>query len=255
MHTHTTPLSKNGQKLIRALARKKKRREHGLFLAEGVRLVNELAACPERIEFLYARPESLDLVHDALRDQTTYVLEEEAPDLFSTENPQGLGAVVRMAETIEPGYLQELRKPSLLLDGLSDPGNVGTILRAADWFGLGAVLFAKDSVDPYNPKVVRASMGAIFRLPMMEGLTPDMVQGLGRPVYALDAGGELQLGKDELPENGIFIVGNEAHGVSDAWRKVSHVLSIPGAGRGESLNAAMAATVLCWELSRLDQGS
>lgn len=231
------------------------RREHGLFLAEGQRLVNELAVCPERIEFLYARPESLELVHDALRKQTIYLLEEDAADLFSTENPQGLGAVVRMAEYSEYTRLLDLQKPFLVLDGLSDPGNAGTILRAADWFGIGAVLFTKDSVDPYNPKVVRASMGAIFRLPIVENITPEDIVASGRPVYALDAGGTLQLGRDQLAGNGMYIVGNEAHGVSDIWRENSHTLSIPGAGNGESLNAAMATTVLCWELSRLNQSS
>lgn len=233
--------------------------EHSLFLAEGLRLVNELASYPEQVEFLYALPESLPTIHQTLQERSVYLLEENDADLFATENPQGVGAVVRMREPVSVEHCAAMQKPVLFLDALADPGNAGTILRAADWFGVGAVLFGQGSVDPYNPKVVRATMGATFRLPFREGVSPKDVLSLNRPIYALDAAGETLsgngtlLGERVLPKNGLYVVGNEAHGVSDVWHEHGTLIGIPGSGKGESLNAAMAATVLCWELSRLDQ--
>ena len=234
------------------------RREHGLFLAEGLRLVNELASYPEQVELLYALPEVLPSVHEILQEGDIYLLEKDPTDLFTTENPQGVGAVVRMREPLSIQTLANVENPVLFLDALADPGNAGTILRAADWFGIGAVVFGEGSVDPYNPKVVRASMGAVFRLPLCEGITAQDILSLNRPVYALDGAGEVLSGngmisgKTLLPKNGIYVVGNEAHGVSELWRQHGTLLAIPRAGNGESLNAAMAATVLCWELSRLN---
>ncbi len=235
------------------------RREHGLFLAEGLRLVNELASYPEQVEFVYALPESLPSIHETLQEGSVYLLENNDASLFATENPQGVGAVVRMREPLSVQSCAAMQKPILFLDALADPGNVGTIMRAADWFGIGAVLFGEGSVDPYNPKAVRASMGAAFRLPLRECLSSRDVLSLNRPVYALDAAGEslsgngMLSGNRVLPKNGVYVVGNEAHGVSDVWHEHGTLIGIPGSGNGESLNAAMAATVLCWELSRLDQ--
>lgn len=247
------PLTKARRKLIRALARKKMRGEHRLFLAEGVRLLDELAPIRDRVEFLYGTAEGLARIGDGLRACPAFVMEETDAELFTTEHPQGIGAVVRMEA--EPAWegIAALEKPVLFLDGIADPGNAGTILRAAEWFGVGAVLFGNGSVDPYNPKTVRASMGACFRVPVRGNVAPGDILRLERPVYALDKGGELRLGTDRPERRGVFVVGNEAHGLSGFWQGKAQRLAIPGSGAGESLNAAMAATILCWELSRPDQ--
>lgn len=247
------PLTKARRKLIRALARKKMRGEHRLFLAEGVRLLDELASIRDRVEFLYGTADGLAGVAGDLRERPAFVVGEEDAGLFLTEHPQGIGAVVRMAAEPTWEEIAALEKPVLLLDGIADPGNAGTILRAAEWFGVGAVLFGNGSVDPYNPKTVRASMGACFRVPVRGNVGAGDILKLERPVYALDKGGALRLGTDRPERRGVFVVGNEAHGLSGFWQGKAQLLAIPGSGSGESLNAAMAAVILCWELSRADQ--
>lgn len=229
------------------------RAEHRLFLVEGTRLVNELASVPDRVEFLYGTQEGLAAIDRTLLSREACLVDAESADLFTTEHPQGVGAVVRMAEERSWEEIASLDAPVLYLDGIADPGNAGTILRAADWFGIGAVLFGGGSVDPHNPKTVRASMGAILRVPVRSGVAPGDILSMNRPVFALDKGGELQLGRDPIDRRAVYVVGNEAHGVSGFWTGKAERLSIPGAGAGESLNAAMAATIICWELSRLGQ--
>jgi TrmH family RNA methyltransferase len=148
--------------------------------------------------------------------------------------------------------LATVTKPLLLLDSLADPGNVGTIIRTAEWFGLGGVLLGPGSVDLYNPKTVRATMGAIFRLPVLEEVHPQMVLQLGLPLIALDASAGEFLGEVPLPRNGIYSVGSEAHGVSPELLRESRPIAIRGGGRVESLNAAIATAILCYELSRIE---
>lgn len=245
------PLSKARHKLIRSLSRKKMRRTHGAFLAEGLRLVNDLAATPERVIAIYAEHDAVERLDRRLHGCEILVVDPGTDDLFSTEHPQGVGAIVSFGADHTPAELAKSAGPLLYLDGLSDPGNAGTILRAADWFGISGVMFGPESVDPFNPKAVRASMGGIIRLPVCSDVPPVSVVEMGRPIYALDMDGDAVLGQEALPVEGIFVIGNEAWGLSGFWREHSTTLSIPGSGTGESLNAAMAATLLCWELSRL----
>lgn len=205
------------------------------------------------VEFLYVTPEMAERIPSELDSCKVYLIDPGEKGLFTTEHPQGVGAVLRMPEMIEPDRLNDYTTPVLLLDGISDPGNAGTILRGADWFGIDVLLFGEGSVDPWNPKTVRASMGGIFRVKIAEGIGVDDLRELGRPIYLLDIDGELTLGTAPLDPKGIYVIGNEAHGLSAEWKSVGRTLSIPGRGGGESLNAAMAATILCWELLRPDQ--
>ncbi|MGE3802830.1 MAG: TrmH family RNA methyltransferase [Candidatus Kapaibacterium sp.] len=258
--TSPLPISDSRRTLLRALSRRKKRRERGLFLAEGVRLLSELVSVPELIEFLYVHPEMVEQIPTELASCTTYLIGSEESDLFSTEHPQGVGAVVRMPQSPSLNDLQTLRIPLLFLDGVSDPGNAGTIIRGADWFGIDWVLFGKGSVDPWNPKTVRASMGGSFRVTIVEGVSVAELLSLNRQVYLLSADGESVLGETSPDPTGIYVIGSEAHGISPEWEESGlservERLSIPRVGSGESLNAAMAATILCWELSRVDERS
>ena len=248
-------LSHSKRSLVRSLSRRKKRKEHALFLAEGARLLGDLSNVPGRIEFIYTDVKGLSLIPNTLTDCPIFFVDEKNTSLFVTENPQGIGAVVRMKEAVEVSDLLKLDSPILYLDQLADPGNVGTILRTADWFGIEAVFFGKGSVDPWNPKVVRASMGAIFRLNIVENLVPDDIVALQRSCYLLDTDASASLGKAELDRHGLYVVGNEAHGLSEGWKGKGKGLSIPGKGQGDSLNAAMATTILCWELSRLNKSA
>lgn len=248
-------LSQAQRSLIRSLSRRKKRKEHRLFLAEGARLLSDLSHRPELVEFLYAEKDGLLLLPEALSGCPVFLIEGHDASLFATEHSQGLGAVVRMNKPLELSDIEGTDSPILYLDRLADPGNAGTILRTADWFGIESVLFGKGSVDPWNPKVVRASMGAIFRLKIVEDLVPDDTFDLQRPCYLLEANATASLGITSLHRDGLYVVGSEAHGLSEEWQGKGEGLSILGGGNGDSLNAAMATTILCWELSRLNKGS
>jgi TrmH family RNA methyltransferase len=146
--------------------------------------------------------------------------------------------------------LVEAGGPILFLDRIADPGNAGTIIRTAEWFGLAGVALSTGSVDLYNPKLVRATMGAIFRLPIVESVDPADLRLPGLPIVALDADADEYLGTVELPRHAVYVVGSEAHGLDVRIRSTSRMLAIGGRGDGESLNAAVAAAVLCYELSR-----
>ncbi len=243
----TPPLSGEKQKLVRALRRGKERQRHALYLCEGLRLVTELVHHPQGVRFIYGIPSAIAILPELPSDIPLYALTDESDTLFLTENSQGIGAVVERRGIDNAEEFHALPGPLLVLDRIADPGNAGTIMRSADWFGLDGVGFLSGSVDPWNPKSVRASMGALLRLKPALSLSHEIFS-MGRPVIALEADGDLALGACELPPDGLYVVGSEAHGIDPAIVPfLQGSLRIPGA-RGESLNAAMAATLLCYEL-------
>ncbi|MDB5034844.1 MAG: rRNA methylase [Chlorobi bacterium] len=242
-------LSLSRAKLIRSLHRGKGRARERAYLAEGKRLLEELSQSPARVRFLFGTEEESGWLARHFPGASISVAEEPGA-LFATEQAQGVGAIVDMPDAVMLDDLAGRGGPILFLDGLADPGNVGTILRTAEWFGLGGVLFGRGSIDPFNPKVVRSSMGAIFRLPVVEEITPHDIITLGLPLFALDAHGARVLGRELLPRRGVYIIGGEAHGVSPDLLERAEPIAIMGSGRGESLNAAIATAILLYELHR-----
>jgi TrmH family RNA methyltransferase len=242
-------------KLVRALHRKKERQAERAFLAEGERLLDELARHAAQIRFLFGVDERLPWLAERFPDAPIYRIGPRAEDLFATDSPQGIGAVVTVPEAPTLDDLLAEPGPVLFLDALADPGNVGTIIRTAVWFGLDRIALGRGCVDAYNPKVVRGTMGGIFTARIAEQVTYDEVIDAGRTVVALDGGGPERLGEIVLPRDAIFAIGSEAHGVAAELAAASRLVRIPGAGEVESLNAAIAAGILCYELSRLDERS
>jgi len=176
--------------------------------------------------------------------------------LSATENSQGVMALVKLPEwNLE--QLLSSRPLVVILDGLQDPGNAGSIVRAAEAFGATGVVFLKGAVSPHNPKTLRASAGSLFRLPFVESTEPSFVRAILRehdvqlyaavPARADEA--SLTLDSVDLRRGCALIVGNEARGVSDAWRAVARDVSIPTT-RVESLNAGVAAGILLYEARR-----
>lgn len=245
------PLSKARAKIIRALHRRKGRSDEGAFIAEGERLLSEISEKAERVRWFFATGDRIGWLEERFPDAEILLIDEEMAGLFATENTQGVGAVIDMLPQPAIAELADVGKPLLMLDGVADPGNVGTILRTAEWFGIGGVLLGTGSVDLYNPKVVRATMGAIFRLPVVDGVNVQSVQSLDLSLLALDASATEFLGNTYLPQRAVYIIGSEAHGVTAELLAISRRVAIRGAGYVESLNAASAAAVLCYELSRI----
>ncbi len=248
------PLSKARQKFVRSLHRGKGRRQAGAYLVEGMRAVSEMAHAPGAPLFVFGTADRLEALGDTFAGVERFVV-EAGEDLFATEHAQGIGCVVEMPP---PAVLEQAAHgawPLLYLDRIADPGNLGTILRTANWFGVRAMLLGPGCADPYSPKAVRATMGALPRLTLVPDVQVDQLVRFASdtavPIIALDAGGYEQLGIAELGPRAVYAVGSEAHGLHPHLRAAARLLAIAGGGEGESLNAAAAASILLYEIARL----
>jgi RNA methyltransferase, TrmH family len=241
---------------ISRLQQKDARLETGLFLLEGPQGLKELVKRSENAREVFATPEAMDRYPHELQAlenagvHVTEVSERVLDALADTKTPQGLVAVVEQLDV----DLEELlySKPNFLciLDQARDPGNAGTVIRAADAAGCDGVILSKDSVDLYNPKVVRSTAGSIFHLPVtlsqnIAELIPSL-QAAGFQVFAASGNGESisELPQTVLAKPTAWIFGNEAHGVSpEALALVDKTVALPIFGQAESLNLATAASV------------
>ena len=232
------------QRLRRLAGRRSSRDDEGAFIVEGAVLVAEAVAAGWEVEGQYLAPgaEPIDGA-GAVHYLAPGVMEKVA----TTETPQPIIAVVarRFASS------DVLTKASFVVvaDGISDPGNLGTMLRSAEAAGADAFVLTPGSVDPTNPKVVRSSAGSIFRLPIIEKISLGEVGRAG----IIRLGTSSHSGHDyttvDCTRRVAVVLGNEAHGLSDT-SEVDEWVSIPHVGQAESLNVAMAATVLCFEVAR-----
>lgn len=245
------PLVKRCRKLQ---ASAKDRREEGLFLAEGVRLCREVFSCGLLVEAVLATSDAL-AENPFLREkgEVLEISRSVSAAISDTKSPQGVFCLCAIPPeipvSIQPGGRY------LLLDRLQDPGNLGTILRGAEAFGITALILGKGCPDRFSPKVLRSTMGSVFRQPVFEvddlsGAVLEL-RGAGMPVWAAmpDPAARPIL---ELPEEGGMgvVIGNEGNGVSlDVAGVCTGAVYIPMASRLNSLNAAAAATVIMWELS------
>jgi len=235
------PLIKHIRKLCADAAY---RREVGLYVADGWKLLDDALRSGVVPETLVAAEKA---VLPALPAETQIITVPDAlmDSLSLTDTPQG----VLFACKIPPAVSEPERGRWLLLDRIQDPGNVGSILRTAEAFGLDGVLLTNGCADPFGPKAVRAAMGATFRLPI--GSSPIIRCGSQPPPLPLvitDMGGEPV---SEFPRDCIVVLGNEGAGVSAELREMaSRTISIPMKGKAESLGVAAVGAILCWEMSK-----
>ena len=248
-------ISKNQLKYIRQLEQKKYRRREGVFVAEGTKVVGDLL---QRY-----RPEAVFATADwqapaGITPQL--VTDDELRRISFLQHPQQVLALFPLPVNSKPSTVNS--KPStvnsdlsLALDGVQDPGNLGTIIRIADWFGISTIICSEDTVDAWNPKVVQATMGSIARVNIIYLNLPDFLDTLPAdfPVYGTFLDGE-NIYTQELTHEGLIIMGNEGNGISDAVRaKVNRRLLIPDFHQGEtadSLNVAIATAITCSEFRR-----
>ena len=250
-------LSKNKQKLIASLAHKKYRDESGLFVAEGTKLVLDLLEGGLHCHLLAATPEWLAAHPAPPADEVAEATEEELRRASSQKTPQGVLAVLRKpADTPDPDT--PARDLCLALDDVQDPGNLGTIVRVADWFGLRDVFCSRHSADVYGAKTVQATMGALARVRVHYVDLPALLarcREAGLPVYGTFMDGDSLYAAGGLEARGVIVMGNEGNGISpEVGRLVSHRLLIPsyppGAPTCESLNVGVAAAIVCAEFRR-----
>ncbi|MGI6262594.1 MAG: TrmH family RNA methyltransferase [Succiniclasticum sp.] len=250
-------------KAAACLKTKKHRAEAGAFLAEGLRSVREAIAYGQ-VRSLFVTDTEADRLGEWLdkalsQGASLYRVDDKVmAKLSDTKTPQGVVAVVSLPspslETLAPGP-EEADAPVVILDRVQDPGNLGTIIRTADAAGVRALLLLEGCADAYAPKVVRASMGSLFHVPVLSDLAPEDVlswcsrQGYRTVATCLD--GARDLYRTTLPGRLAFLLGNEANGVAPALQQAADErVYIPMAGKAESMNVAMAAGVLLFEAFR-----
>ncbi len=252
-------------KLLRKLQARKHRRREGLFVAEGVRLVEEAAGCDAGIEWAVAaetdEPRCTALVERLTRQtEVCRAGDRELSRLLDTASPQGVAALCRIPDH----KLETLALPGkaliVICDTIRDPGNLGAIVRTAAAAGCTAVVVAGQSVDPWNPKAVRGSMGAVFRLPVIVSDSPDQcAEYLGDnhfTTYLANMSGTDLFTLQDIPDRCALIIGGEAGGAGAfSARLHSAAVSIPMARGAESLNAAVAAGIIIYQLSHARRGA
>jgi TrmH family RNA methyltransferase len=262
------PVSRQMLKEIRSLTQKKFRDGLGLFMVEGLRLTQEAAGSHfDIVRVLHLADFASDpagaRLLEALRMKCHaihQVTPREMDQVAETVTSQGILAVVRQRRESVSALIAR-REPGAIvvaLDSISDPGNLGTIIRTCDWFGVDGVLVGRNSVDLYNPKVVRASMGGVFHVRVVDDV--DLLSALsqaksaGFAVYVTDTNGESHFDRTNYSRKSIIVFGSEAWGISDQIRELADVrVAIRRYGGAESLNVAVAGGIVLSGVHRLDQ--
>jgi TrmH family RNA methyltransferase len=242
-------LSKSTIKFLRSLQLKKYRQKYNKFVVEGEKMVDELLRqSAMRIEALYALEAWIAGNREiaSLEGNLYEVTDAELRKISGLKSPNKVLAVVhRQRHPLHAGLIQN--DYCLYLDGIRDPGNLGTILRTADWFGLPYVFGSPDCVDLYNPKVIQASMGAFLRVRYLEQALPTLLEQFpGLPVLGAVLDGE-NVFDAELPGRGILVIGSEAQGISPSLLQfITCRIAVPPAvgGGAQSLNAAVATGII-----------
>lgn len=250
-------------KEVKSLYKKKERYNRGLFLIEGVKIVEECIHSNGNISYILISDDLLnstgggelfELIQKK-RYETIHVSANLLREVADTENPQGILAVVKINSTSIEQILKVENKFIIILDGLQDPGNLGTIIRTADAFKSSGVIMTEGCVDVYNPKVIRSTMGSIFHVPTF--YTDNKIEFVntlrdeGVEVYTTSLEGENYIYEVDFKKDFAIVIGNEANGVSKELMSLANCLiKIPMRGKAESLNAAIATSIIMYEAAR-----
>lgn len=239
-------VTKNQIKLITSLQQKKYRQAHQLFFAEGIKGIQELLQSNFELEHLYATEALFNEVHPAKK---TIISDSDLKKISALATPNNCLAVFKIPKEkpiTENGLI-------VALDDVRDPGNLGTIMRLCDWFGISQLVCSEQTVDIYNPKVVQATMGSIARVNVNYVDLNAFIQKTTLPVFGTFMDGK-NIYTEGLPKEGIIVMGNEANGISQSIEKsIKNRLTIPRFGdlqQTESLNVATATAIILSEFRR-----
>jgi len=244
-------VSKSQISLVKSLQQKKFRREHRLFVAEGYKSVSEFIASGYQMHTVY---------HTTTVAAKLYKLSKKvnfqdisAADLQKMSNlttPQEVLAVIHLPHWPKLTQSNLLKRFTLVLDGVQDPGNLGTIIRTADWFGIQNIICSEDTVDAYNPKVVQATMGSLARVNLHYTDLSSLLQQLNLPVFGALLNGD-NIYTTNFGHEGLVVMGNEGNGLRPEIQElITKAVTIPRWGQAESLNVAIATALFCSEISR-----
>ena len=247
----TLMLSKSHIKFIKSLQIKKFRKEHGLFLVEGRKNIAELLQSGFETKMLAGTKSFIEEVGKTIKKQVeVYEIKQDVLDSITTLEHNEAGVAVVKVPTTNNLPTPDKNRLYLLLDGLQDPGNLGTIIRTADWFGLQTIFCTPNTVELYNPKVIAATMGSFLRVNVHYENAKFILETFkkqGIPVI-----GSVLKGKDLNTvtfRSGLLVVGNEGKGISDEiLKQIDLPVTIPGYGDAESLNAAVATGIILYRV-------
>lgn len=260
MQSLTSRDNPNIKKAVKLKKSAKYRKELGLFCAEGVRLCLDAVKSGAEIDSLFVTQNAIEKHKEEFNSLLEYSdnVFVITPELFSlisdTQSPQGFLCVIK---TLDKSCLFDTIKNSgkfLALESLQDPGNLGTVLRSAEAFGVSGVILSEDSCDIYSPKVVRSSMGAVFRLPfIITASTPDFLRDnpqLKSFAAVVDSNAE-KITEISFEPPCVAVIGNEGNGLrQDTVKACTAQVTIPMRGKAESLNASAAASIIMWEMMK-----
>ncbi len=244
-------ISKSQISFIKSLHQKKFRNEHHLFIAEGLKTVTEFVGSGYAVDTIFHTgtviPKLVNLSH---KIKLIEISPAELDKISTLNTPQGLLALVVVPP--QPPLFPPDRSGgwTLVLDGIQDPGNLGTIIRTADWFGFTQIVCSEDTVEAYNPKVVQATMGSLAHITVQYTDLPRWLNNVEVPVYGTLLDGT-SIYSTDFPGEGLLVLGNEGKGISaEVLRHVTRKITIPRFGKAESLNVSMAAGIICSEIMR-----
>ena len=234
-------LSLNKISFLRSLRDKKKRDEHGVFVVEGEKIVREtLELHSALIEHVFAIPGVFDEFGRIER-----ISPAELKRISNLSTPNKALAVIR-----KPQFTSIKEGLTIVLDTIQDPGNLGTIIRLADWFGVSEIICSKETADCFSSKVVQSAMGSILRVDVRYTDLYDWLSNNSKPVYGAVIDGT-NIYQEKLHENAVILIGNESKGISPGLLNfLTHTISIPKFGRAESLNASVAAGIILSEFKK-----
>lgn len=257
--------SKDNPHILRFTAlrdNRSRRREEGSFVVEGLRLCEESASAPGvELDALLFTTTALERFGSAIgaferkAHRSLLITDGLGRKISDTKSPQGVFAICRLLDKSTELATIENGGRYLLLENVQDPGNLGTILRTADAFGIDGIVVTEGSCDLYNPKVLRATMGSVFRIPVaVDASASTAAQAFrqaGVPLFAAVAEDAAPVASCDFLQGGAVCIGNEGNGLSDALIALcDRRITIPMRGGAESLNAAMAAGIFMWEMAR-----
>lgn len=238
-----TSLDNQLVKKIASLHKKKFRDEYELFFIEGMKSIKEAINFNQEIEYILYSP---DMVEYDLDIEGIEVSKEILCKISDTVTPQGIIAVCKIKE--EKIDVLKGKKKIVYLDKVQDPGNVGTIIRTADAFGIDCVVLSKECADIYSPKVVRSTMGSIFHLPVIRDVGVEELKKLNMKIYSSSLDGDEEF---KIEDNSILVIGNEGNGISEETKEITdEFIKIRMPGNAESLNASIAAGILMYEFTK-----
>lgn len=253
----TTIQNKQIKQIMKLKKNARERRKQQLFLVEGIRMFTEI---PEQYLYKVYASEDFYKEHQAVFEgmEVELVSDQVMKEISDTMTPQGVLALVRMLEYSLEDLLQQENPLLLVLENLQDPGNLGTILRTGEGAGINGIIMSRETVDIYNPKVTRSTMGSIFRVPFVyvDDLFEviKMMKDRNITTYAAHLNGT-DYTRESYTSGTAFLIGNEGNGLTDELTdNAQKKIKIPMCGRVESLNAAMASGLLVYEARRQRQG-